>query len=125
MAISIDEYAKALKSLEDALQAHNDQSDEHLKEMLRDASIRRFEFCKAKGAKVWAFGSRATGRHRPFSDVDLLFEGPTGRPIDDGFLYDIKTNLEESDFPFKLDLVNRSQLAESYRAQVESEMVEL
>ena len=29
---------------------------------------------KQKGAKVWLFGSRATGKHSKFSDIDLLYE---------------------------------------------------
>ena len=32
------------------------------------------------GARVWAFGSRVTGRARPFSDLDLAVEGAA--PID-------------------------------------------
>lgn len=37
-------------------------------------------------AQVWLFGSRATGTHRPDSDIDLLAvlheEGPIGRELD-------------------------------------------
>jgi predicted nucleotidyltransferase len=28
-----------------------------------------------QGAKVYCYGSRARGTHRPFSDVDLMVEG--------------------------------------------------
>ena len=27
-------------------------------------------------AQVWIFGSRATGHHRPYSDIDLLIDSP-------------------------------------------------
>lgn len=80
---------------------------------------------KAAGATVWLFGSRATGKYKPFSDIDLLYEIKPGAIIDDGMLFDIKSQLEESDFPYKIDLVSRRHLAGSYAEQVDQQKIYL
>ena len=78
---------------------------------------------KSLGAKVWLFGSRSRGDYRRFSDIDLLYE--IDRNLPDGFLYDVSTQLEEADIPYKVDLVREADLAESYRPAVISERTEL
>jgi predicted nucleotidyltransferase len=72
------------------------------------------------GVRVWCFGSRARGDHRPASDLDLLVEAH-----DDvkGKLFEISEDLIESDFPYKVDLVDQKSLAKSYGAQIERERV--
>lgn len=80
---------------------------------------------KRQGARVWLFGSRATGRSRPFSDVDLLYEFEPQKVLPVGFIAQIKDAIEESNLPFKADLVQRSDLAESYRLSAESEKIEI
>jgi uncharacterized protein len=72
---------------------------------------------KAQGAHVWIFGSRVRGDHKEFSDVDILFEKTKDFPP--GFLFELKDAIENSNFPFKLDLVDRSELASSYTESVE------
>lgn len=69
-------------------------------------------------------GSRALGYHRPFSDLDVLFE------FDDGARHDlliseIMERLENSNLPIKVDLVNRADVAQSYRLQIEKDKIEL
>lgn len=65
------------------------------------------------GATVWVFGSRARGDHQKHSDLDVLVESNT---------HDLTTTLskirevfEEGNFPYKVDIVLLSELAESYR----------
>ena len=76
---------------------------------------------KSRGAAVWIFGSRARGEHRPYSDVDLVFETPAPLPV--GLLGKIRENLEESRLPVKVDLVSWPELAESYRERAERERI--
>ena len=77
---------------------------------------------KMHGGRVWIFGSRARGSHRAFSDLDVLFSVST--PLPSGELYLIKTALEESNLPMKVDLVDERDLAEAYRAQILAERIE-
>ncbi len=67
-------------------------------------------------AEIYIFGSRALGTHHPHSDVDLLFKTKSALPA--GLISNILESIEESRFPFKLDLVNENELAASYRASV-------
>jgi predicted nucleotidyltransferase len=73
------------------------------------------------GRRVWAFGSRATGRRvKRYSDLDLLIDGDS---------YSLKTAalleeaLDESRLPFKVDVVPISTLTPEFRARIEPEMV--
>ncbi|NCN41994.1 nucleotidyltransferase domain-containing protein [bacterium] len=78
---------------------------------------------KKADAKVWVFGSRARGDSQKFSDLDLLYEFRESAPI--ALIGTIEESLENSNLPIKVDLVNRRDLAESYRDQIEKEKVEL
>lgn len=67
------------------------------------------------GRRCWIFGSRARGDHQPFSDVDLLIDGPEASRA---LLGSLEERLVESNFPYKVDLVHLPDLAESYRERV-------
>lgn len=69
-------------------------------------------------SQVWLFGSRALGTHRKYSDVDLLLVD-----IDREQISKLTTLLEDSDLPFKFDLVSNSDLESSYRDDIESQKV--
>ena len=78
---------------------------------------------KKNGARVWIYGSRALGTHKKYSDIDLLYLIST--PLPRGLIGGIEEKLEESALPFKVDLVNEHNLAESYRANVQAQKVEV
>lgn len=80
---------------------------------------------KARKAKVFVFGSRATGRHKPFSDIDVLFTPSPDTAIEGNLLFLIAESIENSRLPYKVDIVNSNELAESYAAQIEKEKVEV
>ena len=73
------------------------------------------------GGKVWIFGSRARGDYQQFSDLDVLIEGLV--PSDQRS--SIAENLEESTLPFRVDLVFEPELADSYRAGIMRERLEI
>lgn len=78
---------------------------------------------KSHGCEVYIFGSRAEGKHHPHSDVDLLFRKEDNKPFPAGFLSELKENIDESRFPFIVDLVDEQELAESYRESVFSNRI--
>lgn len=78
---------------------------------------------KNMNAKVYVFGSRARGDQRKFSDIDLLFELPPTSGERDAEVYLIKSAIEESHFPYKVDLVEMKSLAASYKTKALAEMV--
>ena len=68
--------------------------------------------------RVWAFGSRVRGEARRFSDLDLAFDA--GRPLtlrDTAVLADA---FDESDLPWRVDLVDLVTCSETFRREVEN-----
>lgn len=80
---------------------------------------------KALNARVFIFGSRALGTQRKFSDLDVLYLEAHEKPIPLHEIHQIKSFMEESEFPYKIDLVNHHDLAPSYRTQVDKQKVEV
>lgn len=70
-------------------------------------------------AKVYLFGSRATGHARPASDIDVAVWPLTELPV--GTLALIREALEESLIPFNVDLVDLRDTDEGFRARVQKE----
>jgi len=65
-----------------------------------------------KGATIWCFGSRARGDHQKFSDLDLMVESSEDLSREIGA---IQEQLSKSNFPYKVDLVQFREFAESYK----------
>jgi predicted nucleotidyltransferase len=80
---------------------------------------------KGEGAEVFIFGSRISDQHHPHSDVDILYRLPSGKKLQPGFVSSLREAIEESHFPFTVDLVLDADLASSYRQQVFSTMRKL
>ena len=70
---------------------------------------------KSHGATVWIFGSRARGDYKPFSDVDIMYEKNDSNHFSEGFISHLREEIEESRLPFKVDLVDANEMAESYK----------
>ena len=75
------------------------------------------------GAQVAVFGSRATGRARPFSDLDLLVCVPPR--LSWAQRADLRDAFEASSLPFGVDLVDLAGLAEGMRQRVLAEALPL
>ena len=71
-------------------------------------------------ASVFAFGSRATGqRLKPSSDLDLLIDTPSGElPL--RVMADLREAFAESDLPFRVDLLQRSEAAAAFLSRIEA-----
>jgi predicted nucleotidyltransferase len=71
--------------------------------------------------KVWAFGSRATGRRvRRFSDLDIAIEG---EELSFAEMALLREALDESRLPFKVDVVQLASLTPDFRARIEPDLV--
>lgn len=53
--------------------------------------------------EVRVFGSRATGRAKPHSDLDLVVMGDA--PVDDRVRAELMADFDDSDLPFRVDLL--------------------
>ena len=54
-------------------------------------------------AAVWVYGSRATGRARRYSDLDLMLDNH-GQPIPISIMGNLDEDFDESDLPIIVDL---------------------
>ena len=67
---------------------------------------------------TYVFGSRAKSTAKPFSDLDLCLKANLGkteiRKLQDAF--------EESDLPFKVDVVIWSELTDGFKKNIESDL---
>ena len=81
-----------------------------------------FELLRMAGARVFLFGSRARGTQQAFSDVDILVQSNADLST---LIGNFLEKLEESNFPFKVDIVEAKNLATSYRPSVDRDKVEI
>ena len=65
------------------------------------------------GIAVWVFGSRATGRARQYSDLDLAIDA--GRPLSLDETARLAEAFGESDLPYRVDLVDWQAIDENSR----------
>ena len=63
--------------------------------------------------EVWVFGSRATPKHKPYSDLDLVVMGEEALPLVTSA--DLREAFSDSDLNFKVDLVVWSELTENFK----------
>ena len=70
---------------------------------------------------IWAFGSRARGTARPYSDLDLAIVSPTPLPL--GRSAAVKEAFSDSDLPWPVDLVEWAHASPAFRAVIERDRV--
>lgn len=71
--------------------------------------------------KVFLFGSRAIGKHRKLSDIDLAFKSKN-KDLDDK-LIELRFELEDSSIPLKVDLVNWDKIIKEYLPNIKRQKV--
>jgi predicted nucleotidyltransferase len=74
-------------------------------------------------AKVWAFGSRATGRVKPYSDLDLLIDA--GRRLTLTESADLSEAFSESDLPWKVDFIDRHGTENDFIRRIQPDCIPL
>ncbi|MGE5269725.1 MAG: nucleotidyltransferase family protein [Thiohalocapsa sp.] len=75
------------------------------------------------GGKVWVFGSRATGRARRYSDLDLAIDA--GRPLRLAETAILREAFEESDLPWRVDIVDWRGVDERFRRAIAPQLIPL
>ncbi|MBV6446502.1 nucleotidyltransferase domain-containing protein [Nitrosomonas sp.] len=70
---------------------------------------------------VWAFGSRATGRAKQYSDLDLAINGGKALGID--LAAQLAEAFAESDLPYKVDIIDWTTASERFRETIERDRV--
>lgn len=71
-----------------------------------------------EGTEAGVFGSRAGGEPKPWSDLDLVMEGPSPLPLP--VIAALAEAFDESALPFKVDLVDRQTVSEAFAAIIDA-----
>lgn len=73
------------------------------------------------GHAVWAFGSRATGTAKPFSDLDVVVI--TERPLSLDLCAHLGEDFSQSMLPWKVDVVDWATASDVFRAIINRDKV--
>ena len=78
---------------------------------------------RLSGREVFVFGSRAKHKARRRSDLDLAIDG--SQPLDLGTRADLVCDFDESDLPYRVDLVDLATITAEFRKLIEPDFVPL
>ena len=70
-----------------------------------------------KKGKVYAFGSRYKNNNRKFSDFDIAID--TGEKLSFEFLNILKDAFEESDLPYRVDIIDYNNISDKFKKIVD------
>jgi len=73
--------------------------------------------------KVFIFGSRATGKNRQFSDVDLGILGSC--ELDSDKISQITDEFEDSDLPFRVNVVDFAKVSDKFKEQALDKIISI
>jgi predicted nucleotidyltransferase len=76
-----------------------------------------------QGAKTWVFGSRATGRARRYTDLDLAIDA--GRPMTLDEIARLSEAFSDSDLPYRVDFLDWHDIDYRWRETIVAERVPL
>ncbi|WP_353228060.1 nucleotidyltransferase domain-containing protein [Novosphingobium sp.] len=75
------------------------------------------------GVIVWAYGSRAKGKAKPFSDLDLALE--CDQPLPPGLFGALADAFDDSDLPWKVDMIDWHAATPAFRALIVADRIAL
>ena len=72
---------------------------------------------------VAVFGSRAGGKPKPWSDLDLVLKGPDTLTLE--LMGALAEAFDDSALPWKVDLVDRSAVSQAFGAMIDAGCIAL
>lgn len=80
------------------------------------AIVRRLLAAHVPECEVRAFGSRVTGKAKPYSDLDIALLGPARLPI--GRLAALREAFEESELSIRVDVLDWHAISAAFRGVI-------
>ncbi len=74
-------------------------------------------------ARIFAFGSRVSGKPRKYSDLDIALDAHCS--IDLSQLTKIKNSLSETNIPIVIDIVDYHSISNDFKAIIDQQKIEL
>jgi len=72
--------------------------------------------------KLYLFGSRAKGRARKYSDIDLAVDSAE---LTDKIKSDLEIYFEDSTIPYEIDIVDLNNISEKFKNIISDDLTEL
>jgi len=73
--------------------------------------------------KIYVFGSRATGKAKQYSDLDIALKSDS--KIDSNKMSKIATELEDTTIPYKVDIIDLNDISEAFKNCIVKDLVEI
>lgn len=96
--------------------SHHSVKREHILEQVKEIVL---SIVKEWPVKVYLFGSWARGEERRTSDIDIGMWSES--PLPAKLLTDIRSSLEESTIPYRVDVVDLTKSEQSFVKRVKEE----
>lgn len=77
------------------------------------------------GFRIYVFGSRASAKAKTYSDLDIAIENIIGKKIARKLLIELEYEFEESDLPWKVDLIDLYNINPNFKKIIEDSRVEI
>lgn len=74
---------------------------------------------KGHSLAVFVFGSRATGKYRQYSDLDLWIDSTPELSSEE--INNLRVKFEESNLPIKIDIVTKTTCLQEYLPRINTE----
>jgi uncharacterized protein len=74
-------------------------------------------------AEIIVFGSRIHGTAKPWSDLDLAIKSKSA--LDWKLFAEIKETFQESELPFRVDVLDWNEIADAFRRAIETKGYEI
>jgi len=88
--------------------------------------LKKYLVGQNKDIKVYIFGSRSTGKNlKRGSDLDIALEADSGEIIDLQLLDQLDFDFEDSDLPYKVDLIDLNSVSKEFRDAANKDLVEV
>lgn len=72
-------------------------------------------------AKFYIFGSRASGKYREYSDIDIAIDAPD-MTLEKKLK--LESDFENSTFPYEVDIVDLNTIKENFKNIIKDDLVE-
>lgn len=74
---------------------------------------------------VWVFGSRASNKAKKYSDLDLMLQTEDHTPIPTEIINRLALAFDESNLPWKVDIVDYFELDAGFKSIIDQQKLEL
>jgi predicted nucleotidyltransferase len=77
-----------------------------------------------ESTKIYAFGSRAKGTAKPFSDLDLAIDAD-GKKLPAKVMTNLRSDFEESNLDYKIDIIDFNDISPEFKKIVEQRKISI